>query len=69
MFSDNRKINLNLEPKPAVVPERWWQAQNQRENKQLKNGHLNLFFIQNVIFNFEALRLNKYESRCLTVEN
>jgi len=21
-FSDNRKINLNLEPKPAVVPER-----------------------------------------------
>ena len=22
-FSDNRKINLNLEPKPAVVPERW----------------------------------------------
>jgi hypothetical protein len=23
MFSDNRKINLNLEPKPAVVPERW----------------------------------------------
>ncbi len=21
MFSDNRKINLNLEPKPAVVPE------------------------------------------------
>ncbi|VXB82183.1 hypothetical protein FLAVO9R_30474 [Flavobacterium sp. 9R] len=23
MFSDNRKINLNLEPKPAVVPERY----------------------------------------------
>jgi hypothetical protein len=23
MFSDNRKINLNLEPKPAVEPERW----------------------------------------------
>ena len=22
-FSDNRKINLNLEPKPAVVPERY----------------------------------------------
>ena len=22
-FSDNRKINLILEPKPAVVPERW----------------------------------------------
>ena len=23
MFSDNRKISLNLEPKPAVVPERY----------------------------------------------
>jgi hypothetical protein len=23
MFSDNRKINLNLVPKPAVVPERY----------------------------------------------
>ena len=22
-FSDNRKINHTLEPKPAVVPERW----------------------------------------------
>jgi hypothetical protein len=22
-FCDNRKINLNLEPKPAVVPERY----------------------------------------------
>ena len=41
MFSDKRKINLNLEPKPAVVPERWWQVapklrrQIQFENKQL----------------------------------
>jgi len=34
-FSDNRKINLNLEPKPAVVPERYAQF----ENKNLKNEH------------------------------
>ena len=29
-FSDNRKINLNLEPKPAVVAERYQKAQNAR---------------------------------------
>ncbi len=40
-FSDNRKINLNLEPKPAVVPERYravepkLRRQIQFENKQL----------------------------------
>ena len=35
-FSDNRKINLNLEPKPAVVPERWWQFYSQDGEKRIK---------------------------------
>jgi hypothetical protein len=29
-FSDNRKINFNLEPKPAVAAERLPKAQNAR---------------------------------------
>ena len=33
MFSDNRKINLNLEPKPAVVPERYSQLPEKRMKK------------------------------------
>ena len=42
-FSDNRKINLNLEPKPAVVPERW--QSYALETKKNKNPVLRTFFI------------------------
>lgn len=38
-FSDNRKINLNLEPKPAVVPERqpsvWWSVRKKVNKKTI----------------------------------
>ncbi len=34
MFSDNRKINLNLVPKPAVVPERYVHAQRKNDDKK-----------------------------------
>ena len=41
MFSDNRKINLNLEPKPAVVPERYRRlVPKLRRQFQFENKHL-----------------------------
>jgi hypothetical protein len=41
-FSDNRKISLNLEPKPAVVPERcasFWRKAEKIENEEITNNY------------------------------
>ncbi|WP_269685217.1 hypothetical protein [Flavobacterium lacustre] len=43
-FSDNRKINLKLEPKPALLPERYGQCKKKWNMKQL------MFFILSITF-------------------